>query len=310
MTTIHSAVHDLSRGLGALVCWELSDTAITPDDLRALLASLGENPAVVPNIDPASAAARASREWGLGRGSEERFRAEVVQRESAHVEIGILKRHRVAADEVGWVQVAAVGLWLNQDGTLRAITENAGNGTSQGPFEAQVASFRSLLAKRLDYLDADWIRPNLIQKRLDAVGAFSLRRQGGVLFVDRTHFEEVERLARIVRSIGSSSFDIVHVAETDESRASVSRAANAYLEDQVNDLVAKLDDWTEKARAPRSDAVENLIEQVGDLVLRGGLYADVLQVTMDGVRERLDAVKARALKILTEGVEEVADAAS
>lgn len=288
----------LSNNLGALVCWELSDSAITPDDLRSVLISHGEDASIVPDIDAASAASRAAREWGQGRGSDTRYKAEIVLREAGRVEAGILERRRISANEVQWVQIDAV------------VIEHDAQGVYTGSYTLggteQAGAYRGLFLKRLSHLDADWIRPHLIQSRLDAVGAFNLRRQGGVLFVDRTHLEEVERLARIVRSIGSSSFDIVHVAATSESRTSVARAANSYLEEQINEVVTKLDEWADKARAPRSDAVENLIEQVGDLVLRGGLYADVLQVTMTGIQERLDAVKSRAMTLLIDGVEDAA----
>jgi hypothetical protein len=288
----------LSNGLGALVMWELSDTAITPADLRALLSSLGEDPSVVPDIDPASAASRASREWGMGRGNETRYRAEIVHREAGRIEVGILERQRVSVNEVKWVQVDSALVWIDAAGKFTGVGWVHGS--------AQVRSYVDLFNKRNTHLDADWIRPHLIQARLDAVSAFAVRRQGGVVFVDRTHLEEVERLARIVRSIGSSSFDIVHVANTCESQKSIARAASAYLEEQLNELTTKLDGWTERAKAPRIDAVEGLLEQVGDLVLRGGLYSDVLQVTLDGVNDRLATVKARAMALLVDGVEDAA----
>lgn len=288
----------LSAGLGALVMWELSETAITPQRLRGLLDALGENSAIVPDIDPASAVARASREWGLGRGNETRYRAEVVLRETDRVEVGVLERRRVASNEVEWVQVDRVICDLDSNGALAGVWSYGG--------ADQSTPLIALIRNRAEHLDTDWIRPNLIQARLDAVGALNVRRQGGVMFVARQHLEEVERLARVVRAIGTSSFDIVHVEATRESVATVQRAANGYLEEQLNEVVAKLDDWAEKSRAPRSDAVAGLVEQVGDLVLRGGLYADVLQVTMEGINERLAVVKSRALALLMEGVEDAA----
>ena len=64
--------------------------------------------------------------------------------------------------------------------------------------------------------------------------------------------------------------------------------------------------WTDRARAPRSDAVENLLVQVGDLVLRGDLYASVLEITMESVQQKLATVKERAAAILAHGVEDAA----
>jgi hypothetical protein len=295
----------LSDGLGALVMWELSDSAITPDDLRALLVSLGEDPSVVPDIDPASAASRASREWGMGRGNETRYRAEVVAKETglqgtaaSRVQVGILERQRVNAAEVKWVQIDSV--IVAQDAAGGFVGAYSMGSTSQAE------SYRSLFLKRLTHLDADWIRPHLIQARLDAVSAFTVRRQGGVVFVDRTHLEEVNRLARIIRKIGDSSFDIVHVARTEESERSITRAAEASLGEAINEITDKLDAWTERAKAPRSDAVAGLLENVGDLVLRSELYRDVLAVTSDALADRLAAVKSRAMALLIDGVEDAA----
>lgn len=288
----------LENGLGALCYWELSDTAITPADLRTLLASLGEDASIVPDIDPASAASRAAREFGLGRGNETRHRAEVVLREGSRIEVGILERQRVAKDEVKWVQVDSVAIDLDSAG--KYVTHWA-RGASK-----EALAYGELFLQRLTHLDADWIRPNILQARLDAMGSLNVRRQGGVVFVSRTYAEELSRLARIVRLIGASSFDIVSVSATDESRASIHKAATAHFEEQLTDLVAKLDAWNEKARAPRSDAVANLVEQVGDLVLRGDLYSSVLEVAMDDVKTRLDVVRQRAAHLLMNGVEDAA----
>jgi hypothetical protein len=289
----------LSEGLGALVFWELSETAITPDDLRALLVSLGEDPSVVPDIDPASAASRASREWGMGRGNETRYRAEVVHTEKGVVTVlGVLERRRINSATVEWVQVDRVFVGTLPDGTLGGLYSEGL--TSMG------ASLCGLIQKRATHLDADWIRPHLIQARLDAVSAFTVRRQGGVVFVDRTHLEEVNRLARIIRKIGDSSFDIVHVARTEESERSITRAAEASLGEAINEITDKLDAWTERAKAPRSDAVAGLLENVGDLVLRSELYRDVLAVTSDALADRLAAVKSRAMALLIDGVEDAA----
>lgn len=292
---------NLSSGLGCLVMWELSDTAIEPARLRGIFDSLGEDASIIPDIDPASAVARAAREWGQGRGNETRYRAEVVLREVDRIEVGVLERRRVAQNEVEWVQVDRVVIDTFTSNGVTTI-----NAMRSVTTREEAKGLMSLIRTRATHLDADWIRPNLIQARLDAVGALNVRRQGGVMFVAHQHLDEVERLARIVRQIGTSSFDIVHVETTKESVATVQRAASSYMEEQINDVVAKLDDWAEKSRAPRSDAVAGLVEQVGDLVLRGGLYADVLQVAMEGINERLAAVKSRALALLMNGVEDAA----
>jgi hypothetical protein len=213
--------------------------------------------------------------------------------------VGILERQRVANDEVKWAQVDAVLIYLNPaDGSY----SHRAHATST----SQAYAYGALFDKRREYLDADWIRPNLVQKRLADMGAFNLRRQGGVLFVARTYLEELANLARLVRALGDSTFDVIHVAATEESRQSVGRAAGVHLEDQINDLVAKLDGWQEAAKKPRADAVEHLLVSVGEIVLQGALYSDVLAVAMEKVDERLAAVKLRATELLMDGVEDAA----
>lgn len=291
---------NLQAGLGALCWWDLADTAIEPCALRAILAAEGD-PAVVPDVDPASAVRRAAREWASGRGNDVRHRAEVVAETPDRVEVGVLRRERVTDHEVRWIQVDHVSCEIRHAGgtsTLGFVFSTAGTD--------QALAVEKLIRHRAVHLDADWIRPELIQKRLDQMGAFNLRRQGGVVYVPGQFAEELDRLARVVRRIGESSFSIAHLDRTPDTQASVGASAKRYLEDQLGELSSKLDEWEERAKAPRGDAFASLLEQVGDLVLRGDLYREALSVTVGDLDARLVTVRQRALALLTGEVESAA----
>jgi len=280
--------HDLRAGLGVLVSWDLSNTSILPHDLRSILTVEGEDPAIVPDIDPAAAVKRATREWSQGRGAADRYRAEVVREDAGTVEVGILRRQRVDDHEVKWVQVDHVVF----ETTAGALVRGHGIGSDQA------AAFSALADKRATYLDADWIRPGLVQARLAGWGAFRLSRHGGVEYVPVQHRENVERLARIVERIGDSRFDLVDVAATEASRKTIGSGARDNLAEALGEVTSKLDEWEKSTRSIPSHSVAAVLERFADVSMRAELYAGALEVSVDDLREKLDAAKVRARALL------------
>jgi hypothetical protein len=294
MTRTNTIIADLSAGLGALVWWELSDTKITPEDLRLVLAEEGEDASIVPEIDANAAIRRAVREFTKGRG-EDRRRAEVVFDEAGRLEVGILRRERVDAHEVKWVQDDVVCYELATVGGVTVVLScYAVNG---------VEAAQAFIAHASDYLthlDATFIRPTLVQSKLNAMGSFRLRSMGGVEYVPSQFMDEVERLGRIVRRIGASSFSVAHVAATASSRTSIEKAARDTMADQLGDLAKRIDAWEELAgkRKIPSHSVTSVLEQFAEIQTRGELYTSALSVTMDDLTARLAVCRVKAMALL------------
>lgn len=288
--TTNDLLIDLKNGLGALVMWELAETRITPDDLRTVLASHGEDPSVVPDIDPAGAVRRAAREWRVGQGNATRYRSEVVYDSNGRIDVGLLRRERLGDHEVQWVQVATMVYGIRHG---RPVLDDA-----VGTDIQHVGAVASLVDGYATHLDHTWIRPNLVQAKLAGMGAVNWRRGGGVVFVPAAYLRDLDRLARVVRSIGSSVFDVAHLANTEDSRASVSRATRDHLTEQISEVGARLDEWAKSDRKIASHSVASVLEQIGEVTLRGDLYAQALGVAMDDLRAKVDAARERARGLL------------
>ena len=278
--------------LGLLVWYELNQTKITPDNLRSVLGEEGMDASVVPDIDQVQAIRRAARGWTQGRGHADRYRAEVVFDQPNRVEIGVLRRQRINDHQVEWVQVDVVAYDV----------DSAGNVNRDG-YSGSSTPEASLIAEDVlsacTFLDHEWIRPNLIAARLDAMGALSVRRSGGVAFVPRCYEDDVRRLQAVVRRIGLSEFEAAAVDPNDTTtRETLQRRAGENIADALRDFDARLGEWETAAKTVPSHAVASILAEYGEIVQRGDLYALALGVTLDGLRGKLDAAKDRARVLL------------
>jgi hypothetical protein len=297
MITPSTVTANLSIGL--LTWWELNDTKIAPAALRAILADEGLDAAGVPDIDQPAAVRRAARGWTQGRGNADRYRAEVVfdhaSATGGRIEVGVLQRRRLSDHEVEWVQVDVVAYDVDSAGN--AIRDRwVGNGT------AEADSVAEDVTSTCTFLDHEWIRPNLVAARLSAMGALPVRKSGGVAFVPRCYEPELRRLQAVVRRIGSSEFEAAAIDPNDATtRATIERRAGDNLAEALNDFGKRLAEWEGATRTVPSHAVSSILADFAEINERGELYALALGVTLDGLREKLDAAKDRARALLAGG---------
>lgn len=287
----NQAVQAFGGGLGALVTWDLYGTKVRPADLRAMLAGEGltEDAGRVPSIDARKAVKRAAQEWSKGRGNADRYRTEVMREDGAVVEIGVLKRERISTNEVRWAQVDLLAL----DTSTGAWTTGSAAPT------AEATEFQALAGERMEFLDHDWIRPELLQRKMASWHAFGLRRQGGVYFVAAAFDAELQALQRVVGKLGDSKVEIYHLAQTAQTTAALEGGARTHAAGQLADLRGKLADWRGRAGSVRTDAVENMVFELKALKDDVQFYADALQISLDDLQVDLDAAitDARVLVI-------------
>lgn len=282
MTT--ELINSVSKGLGAVVWWDLGETAITPIDLRAIVAGEGAS-ITVPDIDQSSAVKRAAREWTQGRGLADRFRAEVVAEDTSTVTVGILRRERVASDEVRWTQVDAAIF------TLATGTWTTGSSPEAIEYTAEADKLRT-------HLDHAWIRPELIMAELHAMHSCTLRRQGGIYYVPSQYAEELGRLQRIVAKIGSSALHVASLTADDSTRSAVGSSARAHLLDGLAAAKEKLVAWKDSARKANGPAVDRCIADLVDLAATADLYRDALAIEVEDIGAALDAARAEAMALM------------
>jgi hypothetical protein len=286
--TAKAAVLNASVGLGALVWWSLTDTRIAPDRMRSILAGEGLDPAIVPDIDQASAIKRATREWTQGRGKAERFRAEIARTDGKVLTVGILRREQVSASEVRWVQVD----------TCTFDADNGGSWTAIGA-SPEAKAFAAAADEIRFHLDHQWIRPSILIRGLAAAQAVCLRDRGGVYYVPAQRQDDLARLGRVVAAIGRCHLDIVHAQATPESRTSIASGASAAIRDDLTDLLSRIQGWSESARKVSDDSAMTVLSDLAELKTKADLYADALQVSMDDLAAAIDEAKAEAERILT-----------
>ena len=212
--TRHEMISKLSEGLGALVWYDLSGTRITPDRMRAILASEGDDPSVVPDIDPEAAVKRAIRSWTSSRGE---FKAVIGSDTDDEIVVNILRKQRTGAKKVEML--------LHDSATF-----SKASGSFAFVASKEAIDFVRFVEQMIETLDHSWLRPKLIHSRLAAMSAFVLRRQGGVYFVPSQFRDDLDKLARIVSQVGDSMLSIAHVEATDASQQNVSKHLGVLLE--------------------------------------------------------------------------------
>ncbi len=280
--TRNSLINNISTGLGALVWYDLSGTRITPDRMRSILASEGDDPSIVPDIDPEAAVKRAVCSWTEGRGE---FKAVVGDDSADEIVVNLLRRQRTGARKVEMLLHDSVVF------DKAAIDFSA-------PQSEEAASFVRLAEQTIETLDHSWIRPKLIHARLGEMSAFALRRQGGVYYVPSQHRDALDSLARIVSQIGDSMLSIAHVEATASSQASIGAAARGSLAEGLGEIVEKLASWKESARKTSGSALSSALADLADLRARADLYSDALSIALEDLAGEIDGAVALAREIV------------
>lgn len=285
--TKNQIIDDVAEGLGALVWWDLGGTQIRPENLRTILDDEGIS-IDVPDIDPLKAARRAAREFYSGRG-EGAYKAEVVSHGDATVTLGVLQHQRVSENEVQWVQVG------------RTTYDSTGGWSYSSVGDSVISDVVALGEKRQTYLDADFVRPKVIQKSIGEMAAFPLRRQGGMYYIPTRYMDQLERLQKVVGRIGDCALHVVHASDTDATRSSIGSEAKHHLTDEVSKLRAKLDDWKDSSRKVRSDALGNAIAAFSGLKDQAELYSDALSIQVDELLSDVAEATEIAKQMLVDG---------
>lgn len=268
-------------GIGAITTWDLRGTRVTPQRMRDLLTNVGMHAeaSAVPDIDQVAAVRRVAQTWSAGRGTD-RYRTEVVEDTGTALTIGVLRRERIGQKEVAWTQQEVL------------VYSEASGWTATGSLQAS-ADFISSADDARTYLDHNYIRP-FLQGKMQQMKAFPLRKQGGAYFVAGVYDAELQDVQQVVGAIGDSSFNIFHLARTEQTQASLHEGARSHVGGQLQELQAKMAGWQDRATKVRSDAVDNAIAEAMTIKADATFYAQTLQVALDDLLADLDQVLADA----------------
>jgi len=286
--TDQTIAHDLAQGIGALAWWDLLDSKISPAELRGIL-GFEKWDIKVPDIKPQQAIRKGANSWRKGAGNAERFKADVVFSDSDTMIVGILKRVRIGPKKVAWEQVDRIVYSDMQGGTPIRIEQ--GN-------TIEADEVHECISWRFQYLNHEWIRPNLIKAPLAQLGAFNLRRSGGIVFVPAQGMDELDRIARVVRQLGKSQFHVSHVADTGDSRDSIGASAQGSLVGKLKDIKQRLDGWESATKRTSSKISDRTFAEFRELRDQARLYADCLNIQLDSLLGSIGSAEDRARFIL------------
>jgi len=275
---------DVDLTAGALVWWDLHGTRITPNNMRAILHSEGEDESIVPDINPVTAIKEAARLYREGSGNSDRYRCEVIKSSKTEITVGLLQRVRRSDSEVGWDQVGVAEYTISK-------------GWNSDCHLPEMQAFIELALVKQTYLDHGWIRPKLLQARLDEWKSFPIRRQGGIYYVPSFFSDDLDKLKRIVEQIGDSHLYSVSVPKDECSVASVSASATDHLVSLAQDVITRLDRWDEGTANARPSSLAKAVQEIKDIRAQAALYSESLEVRHEAMEERLELAQSR-LKVM------------
>jgi hypothetical protein len=278
---------NIAQGLGSLCWWSLTDTLITPADLRTAMRSQGLDASQVPPIKATTAIARAAREFKSGRKGRDakRYRAEVVYKDTTRIEVQIQFHSKDENGRTSWLPHEKVSYDV---GT--AQWDCAGS-------TKEAESFREVANKRMCFYDHVWIR-GWLQNYMDALNGF---RVGGNFYTPTDQTGAVESVKQMVRSIGNSEFWIVNVLNDGDTHETVVNGARNNIEGSLDGMLEKLTNWerqTSGDRKIREDSASQTLADFATLRARADLYAASLQVSLDDLTTAIDSATTRAQDLI------------
>ena len=271
---------NIAQGLGSLCWWGLADTLITPQNLRAAMTAQGLDANDVPAIKATTAIARAAREFKSGRKGRDaqRYRAEVVYKDSTRIEVQIQFHSKDENGRTSWLPHEKVAYDV-----ATAQWDCAGS-------TKEAEMFREVANKRMCFYDHVWVR-QWLQNYMDNLNGF---RVGSNFYTPSDKTAEVEKAKNLIRAIGNSEFWIVNVQNDGDTHETVVNGARNNIESTVDDMLKKLTHWESTSRKIREDSASQTLADFKDLRARADLYAASLQVSLDDLTSAIDSAADRA----------------
>lgn len=280
-----------AAAIGALVWWDFDEIRVKPDDARNALAASGLAISV-PVLDPVSMLRKSASEFrpsGLPRG--EAWKAEFIrQYPDGTVEIALLRHVELSKDKAAAKKVA----WTQEDSVV--FDTNSGGWLYSG--KTQVAGqFIAAATDRMTFLGSDFVRSQIVDRPLQAAGAFTLRKRlGGFYFAPASVIPLAEQIQTFVQSLpgADATIHIAHMQPTDQTARAVATSAREHVVGKIGDLMERINEWRKAARTPRSDAMANLLEDFGTLRDHAILYRDALGLALGDLESMVEAAAAEA----------------
>lgn len=254
--------------LGLLAYFRGSNVWVKPEDAKAAFKSAGLDQDIPDLTKAGRASGRISYAARNFRASTGVVRIDATaDRTPGTAEYGLLRKIHVDDHTVRWEQFDIV-TW----------TETAGFST---PSSHEGAEFVALAQKAMTHLDYYWVRGAAFE-HLRRIGAFSLGG-GGIQYVHSDLAPKFDQLRRVIDSFTGARLYAIAIDASDAGTIdAVGAAAQEHALGQVESVVARLEEWREKARG-RKSTVEALLTELSEVRGRALALSEALRFSTDEI---------------------------
>lgn len=291
LETTHQTITDqLAKGHASQIWWTFSGTALTTDELRAVVAAAGLDPDDVKDIDPVTALNKAVNEFSIIRKGRKVMEARVLKSQPNDTEVAIdllvfeekkkdgkLRSHGTPCDRLVWSKV-------NNDWFSKGMNDEA------------CQKLMARVAHRQKYHDGNDVRSSVVMPALRLSKAFHIAKgQYMVVHEAAAPIAKAQKALKGVESFRLSVGTITPGMGWDEDLAD---GAEANVRSELEELQKQIDGWRDMASRVRSDTVCNVMDRFNMLRDRAMLYASSLSVTLNDVEDDINAMEALANEII------------
>jgi hypothetical protein len=278
---------------GSVVWWDLSDSETAVSLFTQRIRSEGLDETLLPEQPPPARALRdAGQETLKGHGNKKgMYLLRPAGTSGDTYFYAMVREDQVSAGTLHHGQSATFS--VRPDGMLSVTVHDPACRKDAAAVEAAYLRIHGTYQSR-DIRE-------FVLRTLKAAAGVPLRSHGGIYWVPASFQDVVEKVKRVIDSLGQSAFSILPIHATALGTRAVSAAAKRHLEEELTTLKQELDGWSmdlAHGEGPRPSTVHRRIEDFVDLRSKAHLYRDILSLQVEDIEARLIAAEQQAKKIL------------
>jgi hypothetical protein len=205
--------------------------------------------------------------------------------------------HLMRAQGVGTTAVRATLAVLSVVNDALVVDINHSDIDAEG--HDVIAELRKRFAYHTDFISHRDVSILLVKMIRRALLGTPLKRQGHLYWVPAQSFDALRRFRGVVEQLGSSELSIMPVYDTHEAKAAAGRAMRNTFDDEIMNLMKRIEVFTKADSKTRAGTVTNRLEDIANLRVRVGVVSDILGAHRATLTAKLaEAEKAARLIIV------------
>ncbi|MEW6613972.1 MAG: DUF6744 family protein [Thermodesulfobacteriota bacterium] len=144
------------------------------------------------------------------------------------------------------------------------------------------------------YYTTDDVR-SIVVRVIRSLNPTVIREGGGVYFVPVTYEDTVKKLEQLIPMMSWSS--VVYslpIIDTEKTRKNIFAVYTTQVEKEIERVVAELEGFDN----PTVDVLKNRVEKFNAIRLKAEMYEDLIKMSADGIRSRIDSAVDAVTKIM------------